>query len=198
MVHVDDLLITGSTEAVRALSGALSEEFRFSMEKVMEKPCAFIGKELRRTEGGFVFGVPGEYIRRACEGLGIEGSRDALSWVERKRDEPIEGPEAQKKYRQSLGRLAGADRLDVRMSVVRASTHLGKACRSDLESLERVWQYLRVTEEWTQGVVGLHVEWAPGAPSGSVMVHADADRAGCTRDGRSVSGVVAWVRWGPR
>ena len=56
-VHVDDLMIVGSKEAVHMCHNQISTRLTLTMAKVDASGMTYLGRKLRKTTTGYEFGV---------------------------------------------------------------------------------------------------------------------------------------------
>ena len=197
--HVDDILLTGTRDAVARILRELNAAFKIKHKSVDESGVRFLGRALKwcPVTKCSSFSVGHEYVEELAYDFGLESLKPVskLKMNSREESSPILCDGEQRRYRQMVGRMLWVDRPDVRCAVTKLATRCGNATEGEMKNMINVLRYLRGTpvEHVVAGMV-LEPAEAVRAPCGSVFSFADADWGGEHSDRKSYSGYYLYVK----
>ena len=193
VVHVDDLCVTGTREAVNKLFASLTKHLliKVGTDLSSSNSVEFLGRTISLKDNTVTLRCSDKLVGKLASLVGLlPGASNAVPTPMVKElgldsEEAILDSEGQSKYRSGvgLGLYLAADRMDAQYTIKELSRRLNKATQSDWEALKRLARYLSGTSNYC-----LHYNGA--WDSASLSGYSDANWATCRETRRSTSGIV--------
>jgi hypothetical protein len=152
LVHVDDVLISASTENASLVMNQLKNYMKMkdvgSVRKIGDS-CSFLGRTIRLTSEGYVIEGSGKIVNAFLEELGVTQCKYTptpaikLSQREIEQSELLDGP-GHRKFRSILGKLlyVAHDRPDLQYAVKEAARACSAPREVDVQRVKRIGRYL--------------------------------------------------------
>ena len=169
LVHVDDMLASGSRSRLDALFGALKREYTLKHETTCDKPGAvmsMLGRRIERVDAGFRLSGDTKLAYKLVRSLGLEGARAVTTPMVPKPagdQEELLGEEIRDvlseaehhKYRQHVGVISymASEREDLLYAAKALARHVADPTAEDAEEVKRVGRYVAGFPEMTRDVV---------------------------------------------
>jgi hypothetical protein len=154
VIHVDDMIAIGSRAELEALSQELKEKFALKVVGYLGDSWEkFLGREIRRTRGGFAIRLPGAFYDALFETAGLTAGKSVstpgTNLPQAGEDTPLT-PEEHARFRSIVGKLqwASVDRPDLLYSTKQLSHKLASPTLADMVRAKRVVRYIRGTADF--------------------------------------------------
>lgn len=181
VIYVDDGLIAGTDiNEINLFMKELQHKFKIT---VGSADC-FLGMQIKRKNDGSISINQDAYTNKILKRFNMEES-NPVSTPCKKRESTLEDKELKNTpYREAVGSLiylAISTRPDIAFSVSVVSQALESAKQSDLQTVKRIFKYLRLSTKLLY-----RANYQPGM----LEAFSDADYAGDIQTRRSTSGIV--------
>jgi histone deacetylase 1/2 len=193
LIHVDDVVMTGSATNVTDLTSELEREFAMTVGPLLlrtDDSCTMLGRTIVRTDDGFELRGDDTLITKSVVELGLSTAKHAptpfssSSPASSHDDEPLSA-EQHASFRVHVGRLLyiSADRLDISYSSKTLARSLHSPTVRDWQQMKHVFRYLL-------GRPVLPLFFNLNKVPRSIDVFTDSDWASCKKTRRSTSGGI--------
>lgn len=186
-LYVDDGLVAAThQEDLQEFLGQLEAEFKI----VQNEATYFLGLEIEKFDNGDIKICQKSYAQKILERFNFSDCHPVSTPMLPSPESSNSGKAPEKvstyPYRQAVGALMYlmlGSRPDLAYSVGFLSRSLENPCSEDIARLKRVFRYVAGTSD-------LGIIYRQNAEKGVFESYSDADFGGCTKTGRSTSGVV--------
>ena len=161
LVHVDDVLLTGTGEAVTTMAARIGELMSLKIVGFIADTSwtKFLGKEIRRVhrhngKQGWCVRLPETFFASLFEATGLSdaktcGTPGTNASSTRPEDLEILSEEDHAKFRSIVGKLqwCSNERPDILFSLKQVARKLSEPTRGDLSKAKRIARYLKATQD---------------------------------------------------
>ena len=193
VVHVDDILCTGTEEARKHFTAAMQNIMLLKLDDPMVEGTngIFLGKRKTRAGGSLITKPNGRLIEDIleamnlldCTPVSVPGQK---SWPPEDRDDEVVNDELHSMYRHVIGKLQyiNEERPDIRYVTKELARGLAAPTFLDFRKAKRLGRYLAGTRH-----LGMAMS-KDGAGFSEITCNVDANWANCTVTRKSTSGMV--------
>jgi len=191
LVHVDDLVLSGSVKDITKLTKDLQSIFALTTGPILinnDDECSMLGRTIRKTAFGFSLSGDTSLIDKSVLELGLLKAKPAPTPLSSAStscadDDTVLDENTHRLYRVHVGRLLyiAADRFDISYASKTLARSLHSPTLKDFKSMKHVYRYLL-------GRPSLPIHFSGTKPPSELNVYCDSDWASCSRTRRSTSG----------
>ncbi|KAG5867496.1 Retrovirus-related Pol polyprotein from transposon TNT 1-94, partial [Gonioctena quinquepunctata] len=187
VLYVDDgLTVANEKHDLEDFMRELESEFRITWKSAVY----YLGLEIDQREDGSIKISQNTHARKILERLNFSDCKPISTPMLKEREILETGKESKKvsnfPYRQAVGALMYlmlGTRPDLAYSIGFLSRSLENPTAEDVAKVKRVSRYIA-------GTLDLGIIYRPNFKRGTLECYSDADFGGCTKTGRSTSGVI--------